>query len=123
MRNVPVSVALGSPIVERGLRAMPAEISVEDRCKEAMRLCRKDDACFMCATDDEKFKVGLGGLLLFFRDDAETKARIEREIRMLSALSAAMSGVAIDFASAFGDVESEAKPLGLMGMFRESLKG
>jgi hypothetical protein len=116
--DLPVGVVLGAPVVCDMLRALPAGATVEEVAREAMRVAQADAACFMCKSDDEQFRVGVGGLLLFYRGNAGVTARIERELLLLRTLSASMSGVPVDL-SQISD-EDAPEPLGLVGMFRDA---
>lgn len=114
-------IAIGAQVVERALREMPAGSTLEETCETAMRECRKDTACWLCSTDDMIFKVAVGGLLLFYRNDYDAKARIEYELRLLGSFSAAQSGVPVDFGAFMSD--DAPKPLGLLRMFHAAKGG
>lgn len=119
MNNLHPGIVLGATAIKELLTRMPDTATLEERCQLAMTKCRDEDVCFMCSTDDQIFKAGVGGLLLFYAKEPAIKARIERELRLLASLTAAMSGVPADLAAAFGDEgEAQEKPLGLLGMFR-----
>lgn len=117
---VPVAVTIGSQSLEATLRAQFKDKSptVEELAPVAMRLCRDETHAFLSRSDEETFKIGVGALLLFFKDDHEVRRRIEHEVRMLSALSAATNGLPIDWGSLVND--DTPKLIGLIGMYRDS---
>jgi hypothetical protein len=89
--------------------------------KRAMELAFHKDICWMCVNDDEKFKIGVGALLMYYKDDEEFQARVDNEMRLLQAFSAALSGVPVNFgALAGGDEEETPEALGLLGIFKET---
>jgi len=91
---------------------------IEERAKLAMKHVHSNNVCFMTPSDDQKFRSACGALILLSSEPEQ--ARINRELRMLQTLSAAMSGVPVDFSSMCDDEDAE-PPLGLMGIYRESI--
>jgi hypothetical protein len=118
-------VMIGASAAERALeKDFPKgeKHDIKEMVKRAMELSLDETICFMCINDDEKFKIGVGALLLYFKDDYEFTARVNHEMRLLAGLSAAMSGVPVDFAALAGsDDDEDTKPeaLGLLGVFKE----
>jgi hypothetical protein len=103
-------------ITATGLRhSIPTDVSLEDKLKFAMReVLKSNGAAFMCSNDDQQFRGAVGGVLLMCSD--EERKRINVELRALQSLSAAMSGIPVDF----GAVEMVEHPLGLLGMWRDT---
>lgn len=111
------SVMITASGVKRELDKLPADADVDDIVKRAFVASTSSDIAYMCATDDEQFRGGVGGLLLFYENDPDTTARIEHEITLLRGLSAATQGVPVDFGAMMS--ENSPEPLGLMGKFRD----
>ncbi len=119
MTNIGAGVMIGASCVARGLEDKFGSVipPLEQAAEVAMGLCLKDGNCFMCRSDDEKFKSGIGGLFLFYKNDPDTKTRIETEMRALQAFSALMSGVPVRIEDV---VDEEFKAIGFLSMFRKA---
>ena len=122
------AVLIGVSALKHALeRELPKE-EEHDRDKvldKAMELAHDDSICFLCQSDEEKFKIGVGGLLLYYKGDFEFEQQVTHDMRLLASLSAAMQGVPVDFAALVNDDDGEDKqePLRLMDRFKKARDG
>jgi len=104
------------------------ELGSKPPLPELARICfteAQNDRVFMWSpqTEDERFRLACGALLLLI--EGEDRDRVARELRALQAISAAMSGIPVDFESVFAGMdkgEAEA-PIGLLKIFRDASNG
>ena len=112
---IPNSMSIA--IAEARSAAESADGSLEDRLRAAFAVTRNH---WMVVNDDERFRSGIGGVLTAINTTEDEKARIESELASLKALSAAMTGVPVDFeAVSAGD---RPEPIGMAGIWRETAK-
>lgn len=95
--------------------AINAEDSLEDRCRSAMRAAHSNGV----VTDEDLQFKGAVAAVYAASTDADEKARIEVELKSLAVLSAAMSGVPVDFDA----VEVPENPIGLRVLWLEVTEG
>ena len=96
--------------------AIPAEGTIEERARAAFVAAHAQGTGWMLSSDDQRFKAGAAALYLVANE--EDRTRIKHELDMLAALSAAQSGIPVDFGAMLGG-EDPPKPIGLLGIFRE----
>lgn len=97
--------------------SVPATGTLEDRLLATMRAVRTDDNInWMCRNDDQRFRSAIGAVMLASPDDQD---RIARSMAPLKALSAAMSGVPVDFSSVLTDADDLVP---LISLWHESAK-
>jgi len=88
-----------------------ASLPLEDRLRLSFSVTRHH---WLVTNEDERFKAGVGGVLLSASPDEQT--RLAAEMRVLGTLSAAMTGVPI----AAGALETGQEPVGLLRIWKES---
>lgn len=110
-----IAVAEARMAVERAVAADPT-LDLEGRLRAAFAVTRNH---WMVTNEDERFRTGVGGVLVTATDAGE-KARIEAELASLRALSAAMSGVPVDFGAVLSD---KPEPIGMLAIWREGREG
>ncbi len=111
-------IMISAQIIARDIRgARRGKAGPESVARIAFASCLKEASSWMLRNDDQKFRAGCGGMLLYYRDDDEVRERIEYELRMLQSLSAATSGVPVDFATV---LREDLEPIGLLKIFREA---
>lgn len=127
MNDIPNSVCISMAAIEARLTddpltrqrvEVPSPDNVKAVAREAMRHAHDEKCTWSCSSDDERFKSGVGALMLFFADAPDVTAIITHEMKILGALSAAMTGIPVDWV-AIGDGPDGAEPYGLMGIYRE----
>jgi hypothetical protein len=87
--------------------------TLEERCRKAMKIGQNH---WMITDEDERFRASVGAVILASND--EERERISSELAGLRMLSAAISGVPVDF----DQLPTQENPVGLMKIWRE-LKG
>jgi hypothetical protein len=90
--------------------AVKPEDSLEDRCRASMKAAKGH---WMVLDEDMQFKGAIAAVLETAND--EETHRITSELEVLKALSAAMSGVPVDF----GSVAPAENAVGLSKIWRE----
>lgn len=103
-----IGVAIVKAVVEPQVLTN-GEMTLEDRAKACFRSALAESSSWFTASDEEKFRIGCGALLLL--SDGEERERVENTLRCLQALSAAMNGVPVDFASMFQGGPDDVVPL------------
>lgn len=89
---------------------------LEEQARAAMEVTKD----FWLSTDEDvRFRGAVGALLLANQDNPEATERIKTEMRALNTLSAAMSGVPVDFAQILPELEEDFKPIGLRKLWME----
>ncbi len=114
MAAISAGVRIGITLALEVLRVLPEDTPLDEIVTAAMKAARRQDVCFMAPTDDEKFRIGCGALLLHFKDDRAMVERIEQELEVLRMLGAAQQGIPVDFTA----MHRLDEPLGLLGAFR-----
>lgn len=98
---------------------IPADKPLTERLQFAMRYVREHERTLFWmsaeANDDMQFRTALAAVML--AGDDEDRSAIERSMKPLRMLSAAMSGVPVDFGSMLEDAD---KLLPLMKLWHES---
>lgn len=84
--------------------------TLTEQLRAAMN-CTKDH--WILTNEEDQFKAAIAAVMLLCPDD--DKIRIETEIKQLNMLSAAMSGVPVDF----GQMDEIKDPIGLLGMWKD----
>ena len=78
---------------------------------------------WMCTNEDEQFRAAVGAVMLHYGKDSDEFVRLEREMKSLNKLSAALhaaqAGVSVNFDSALDAEDNEYKPIGLLQLWRE----
>lgn len=119
MANVPANVTIGASIVATHLEDNPPA-DLEAACRASFAYAVSDQAKWLARDELEVFKLGVGGVLLYYlKRDPVIVERINREMRTLAVLSAAMDGVPVNWEAV--DVDEERHPpLGLLRYYREA---
>ena len=92
-----------------------AELSVQDKARECFKQAIDSGIGWMLdGSDDQKFRAGVGGLMLL---EPGLRPQIGREMAALHTLTAAMSGVPVNW-EAMDDFEDE-DPIGLLALYKE----
>lgn len=116
MTNLNMLLIAATPV--RNL--IPADKPLNERLKFAMRYVREhDDLFFMLANadDDTKFRTALAAVML--AGDDEDKDVIERSMKPLRMLSAALQGIPVNFDA----MPTDDDLLPLMKLWHESEQG
>lgn len=116
-------LAISCPGVQRDAEA---RFQDSDDIEARLRICYeeswKDSSCWMVTNDDVRMRVGIGALLMHIQDRGDEHGedwdRVQRSLTALKALSAAMSGVPVDF-GALDAGDYPAPLIGLMPIYRE----
>lgn len=87
---------------------------LEDRFSAA---CRQAHELWVTGDDEARFKAAVAATILETSDPIE-KDRLVRSTEILKAMSAAMSGIPVDFDRAIPD--SDFEPLPLLGIWHET---
>lgn len=82
---------------------------VEEVAKRAFRMTRDESYTWFTSNDDHRFRIGCGVLLMHYKDTPIFFV-IQNTLSALKALSAAISGVPVDFGAVLGE-ETETLPL------------
>lgn len=90
---------------------------LEQRVRAAMRLALNDDAATFLCTDDQRFRGAVGAVLLCCSE--EERQRVTNALDALKALSAAISGVPVDFGAVLAP-QADDPPLPLLGIWHET---
>ena len=117
-------IVITAGIVHRKLTEEFAEGEHEPEtvAKRAAELVRKDENSWLLGTDDQRFRAMCGAVGLYYHErDPEVFARIDRELSLLQGLSAATSGIPVDFDALIGDPENAPEPIGLMGIYKAGM--
>lgn len=86
-----------------------------ERIKYAMQ---KASNHWLVTNEDDQFRAAIGAVLVTANE--EEKEKINSELKLLKALSAAATGVSVDFTQLFAQLPvSETEPLGLRGIWQE----
>jgi hypothetical protein len=93
--------------------AVVAGASIEDQLRAAMDVTRNH---WMCTDEDQQFRAAVGAVMLHYGAGTPQFIRLERETRQLQHLSAAMSGLSVDWEQALGGDDYE--PIGLLSLWR-----
>ena len=111
------AIILSASIIKKELeRSKPKDL--DEMIKAAMSLAKKDSCTWMLASDDHKFKAGIGAVLLLADD--EDKERIEKELNFFKALGAASSGVPVNFSALINQFGDDFEPIGLRKYWEEA---
>ena len=114
MKDIPADIVIGIQVI----RPKIADIEgTEAKLREAMRIA--EDACFMSHLEESFFKAAVGAVLLELGPEHPDFRNIEHEMKMLQGLSAAASGIPVDFVAMFDEQPGGVKPLGLTKLWRE----
>lgn len=105
-----IAVTEAKAAVERAVEKDPG-LDLPGRLRASFAVTRNH---WMVTDDDARFRAGVGGVLATASEDE--KVRITAELARLRALNAAMTGVPVDFETAFGD---EAEPIGMVGIWHD----
>lgn len=115
-------VGISSQIIEdKWIKALPEDATEEQIVAAAMKGAFDDNCTWMAGNDNDKFLCALAALARHYLKDDEMMARMRHEISMLKAISAATSGVPVDFAAMLGGDEDPPKPVGLNGAFLKAM--
>lgn len=93
------------------VHAIPKDAPLEDQIRAAMNATRNH---WMCTDETEQFKAAIGAVLQHYGEGSPEFARLGWEMRQIARLSAAMSGVPVDWTAD----EPVFEPIGIMGMWR-----
>ena len=95
------------------------DLSLDDKAPEAMKFAVNGGYDFMTPVEgDRKFDIGIVILMASLTDEDE-KARLKQEADFLKMLSAAGSGIPVDWSQ----IEDTHKPLGLSAIYRRVVRG
>lgn len=110
-----------NPGLSLGIHIVASRIQRDHSPEElgSMELERLARQCFRSAcadtwwtvTDDERFRIGCGALLVVLKDRAGDRFKVESSVRALRALSAAFSGVPVRLDVALPDDPDDVVPL------------
>ena len=92
-------------------------MDVKELARITFEESRGQNGGWLLSNDEDRFRVGCATIYTLASE--EDQERIEREMRMLNALGAAMQGVPVDFSS-FGDNLEESDLIGLMRIYRST---
>jgi hypothetical protein len=87
--------------------------TIENRLKQAMKLALNH---WLITNEDEQFRSAVGAVLLTASE--EEKTLITREMVFLRNLSAAITGVSVDFETLFEGIKDQ-KVIGLVPLWKE----
>lgn len=96
---------------------LPTDGELEDVIKAAFDCVHDDDKAWMLADEDAKLLAGTGAVLIYYKDNDDMRERIEAELTVLRALSAATTGIPVDFGRL---LNNELEPVGLLNAFRKA---
>ena len=91
-------------------------MDIRELARITFKASRTEEAGWLMANDGDRFRVGCA--VIYTLASEEDKERIEREIKMLSALGAAIQGVPVDFSR----FEDDPDVIGLMAIYKETGK-
>jgi hypothetical protein len=114
--NIDHNLQVGAMLVQSRAKDVigDREVELEERARICFEACLDEGVDWFSTTEDQRFRIGVAALHLLSNE--EEKARIETTLRGLRALSAAMSGVPVNFGALTDDPE---KLVPLMPWFRE----
>lgn len=84
-----------------------------DQFRAAMNITKD---FFLTTDQDVRFRGAVAAVLLANEDSEEVRTRITQEMRSLNTLSAAMSGVPVNWDEAF---DEEHEPIGILKIWKE----
>lgn len=114
--NISNTVLIGIEEARARVEALPEAASVEDRLKAAFDVTANH---WLLRTDDERFRAGVGGVMLFYGERSEEFKILEAEMLRLqkasALINAAMAGISVE-------VEDDFKPseISLLVLFHAS---
>ncbi len=117
--TIDAGVMISAQIIKHDIENAPElgdDVTPEDVARIAFTSCLKESTTWMLGTEDEKFRAGCGGLLLHYFKDDDVRERIEYELQTLKSLSAAISGVPVNFGAV---LREDIEPIGLLNIFKE----
>jgi len=109
------AIILGANIVGKKLGEFKG-LEKKELAKKAFELVHDDNNVWYSTSEEDLFKIGLGALLLNL--DGEDKHKLEQEIKLLRALTAATSGIPVDLGAVFDSINPD-DLIGVLGIFRE----
>ena len=92
------------------------EVPVEKVAKRAFRLARDNSFTWFTCSDDIRFRIGCGILLIHY-EGTETARAVKNTVRVLKSLSAAMSGVPVNLGAA---IHEDMETLPLLPWYKET---
>ncbi len=109
--TVDAATTISAGMIAQRLKAMPARSTEEERVQHAFEQCLLEANTWMCGDDDDKFRAGAGGLLIYYYErDKAVFDRIGNELNALQAVSSLIQGVPVNMEA----VNLLEKPLGLL---------
>ena len=91
---------------------------IKEKLGAAMRATRDH---WLVTDEDSQFRAAISGVMLYYGEGSEEYNRLRWEMEALNrigaAISAAMSGIGVDFFSTLGEQKYE--PIGLLKLWRE----
>lgn len=121
MNETEICVVLGATSLAETLRSKFSKDkwpAVDKVVTESMREVKANPDKYVwmtAATDDALFRCAVGALLLIYKDDDSIRERIESELDVIKTMSAAASGIPVNFVALFN--EDRPEPLGLIKAF------
>lgn len=92
-----------------------------NRLKQAMSVTRNH---WMCTNETMQFNAAVGAVMISYGKESPEYERLASEVQKINklntALNAAASGVSVDFASTFEDMDkSDSEPIGIMKLWKD----
>ena len=109
-------VRIASCLIEAAVRE---DLQVCKDVTSMFRLAFKDASEYLMSTDDDvRFKGGIGAVMLHLGTDHPEYKRIEIELEQLKTLSAAMSGIPVDWAQT-PTMPDDFEAIGIVKLWKE----
>ena len=110
MSNIKTAIALIEAEAREGIKN--AE-TIEGKFKAAFGVAKNH---WMFTDEDIQYRSGIGVVMSSIEKDSKDYQRIESELNMLKTLSAAMSGVSVNFPESNDDFDA----IGIQGIWEEA---
>src|SRR4051794_9202399 len=105
-----ISASMSIAIAEAKI-APEQEPDLDSQLRAAMKATHDH---WLITNEEERFKAAVGAVIVI--SDQATRVRIAQEIRILGSVSAAITGVPVDFSALLDD---NFEPIGLLRMWKE----
>ena len=93
---------------------------ISDLLRAAMKITKNH---WLVTSEADRLNAAVGGVMVHYGQDSEEYKRLSWEMkninRLNAALSAAMSGVSVNFESVVSEINDDMKPVGILALWKE----